>query len=187
MFQTAIYDACVLYPASLRSFLMWMGVNGLVHARWTERILEECFDNLLKNRPDLEAEDLERTRRLMCSAIPDCIVTGYEGRISEVTLPDTDDRHVLAAAIESGADCIVTFNLRDFPDERLGPHGVEAVHPDEFVLGFVEREPDIIADCLEDESSIREHPPKSVNGIIDALRRSGLVESGEEMRGLVSE
>ena len=164
---------------------MWMGVNGLVHARWTERILDECFDNLLENRPDLEAEELERTRRLMCGAIPDCLVTGYESRISGITLPDIDDRHVLAAAIEGGADCIVTFNLRDFPEERLEPYGIEAVHPDDFVLGFVESEPEIIVDCLEDEVSIRSNPPSSVKGIIDVLSERGLEQSAKGMRELV--
>lgn len=119
MSKTVIYDACVLYPASLRSFLMWLGVHELVRPRWTERILDECFDNLLENRSDLEPEHLERTRRLMCEAIPDCLVSGFESRIGVLSLPDPDDRHVLAAALEVDADFIATFNLRDFPDERL--------------------------------------------------------------------
>jgi hypothetical protein len=47
---------------------------------------------------------------------PKSLVSGYEARIPQLSLPDTDDRHVLAAAIEAGATVIVTFNLSDFPD-----------------------------------------------------------------------
>lgn len=49
-------------------------------------------------------------------------------------LPDKDDRHVLATAIAGHADCIVTFNLKDFPAEALARHDIEALHPDDFIM-----------------------------------------------------
>jgi hypothetical protein len=49
------------------------------------------------------------------------------------SLPDSDDRHVLAAAIHCGAQETVTFNLRDFPDTVLRPYGIRAIHPDSFI------------------------------------------------------
>lgn len=49
-------------------------------------------------------------------------------------LPDKEDRHVLAAAIAGHADCIVTFNLRDFHGEALARHDIEALHPDDFIM-----------------------------------------------------
>jgi hypothetical protein len=91
-----IYDACVLYPAPLRDLLLRLGAKGLVRARWTDEILDECFRNILINRPDLDAASLQRTRDLMNRAIPDVLVTGYEGLITGLDLPDADDRHVLA-------------------------------------------------------------------------------------------
>ena len=63
----------------------------------------------------------------------DCLVTGFEKLIPSLTLPDNDDRHVLAAAIRCGADAIVTFNLRDFPDAALKPYEIEVLHPDDFL------------------------------------------------------
>ncbi len=60
-------------------------------------------------------------------------MTCYEDLITTLTLPDPDDRHVLAAAIHGGAGLIVTFDLGDFPAVVLGPWHVEAVHPDEFL------------------------------------------------------
>ena len=110
-----LYDACVLYPAPLRDLLVRLANTGVVRARWSAAILDECFRNILENRPELKPEALQRTRELMTRAVPDCMVTGFEQLIDGLVLPDSDDRHVLAAAIRAGAQAIVTFNLGDFP------------------------------------------------------------------------
>jgi hypothetical protein len=36
------------------------------------------------------------------------------------------DRHVLAAAVRTGAQTIVTFNLKDLPEAVLAPWNMEA-------------------------------------------------------------
>jgi hypothetical protein len=180
--RTVIYDACVLYPASIRSFLMWLGVHDLVHPRWTERILDECFDNLLADRPDLDPDALSRTRRLMCEAIPDCLVDGYDSRIQRLTLPDSDDRHVLAAALEANAEAIVTFNLDDFPANRLRPHGLEATHPDDLVCELLDTHAKTILTCLEDEASIRNDPPRSIHDVCQSPAERGLDQAADRMQ-----
>lgn len=118
---TAIFDACVLYPAPLRDLLMSLALTGLFRAKWTAAIHEEWIGNLLRNRDDLTRPQLERTRDLMDRAVPDALVAGYEELIDPLTLPDPDDRHVLAAAIRGRADVIVTSNLKDFPETALKP------------------------------------------------------------------
>lgn len=75
---TVVYDACVLYPAPLRDFLVRLAVTGAFRARWTEAIHDEWVRNLLANRADLSREKLERTVALMNQAVPDCLVEGYE-------------------------------------------------------------------------------------------------------------
>ena len=77
---TVIYDACVLYPAPLRSFLMYLAVTDLYHARWTNDIHEEWMRNIVKDQ-------VERIRDLMNSHVRDCLVTGYEPLIGGLTLP----------------------------------------------------------------------------------------------------
>ena len=115
----AVFDACVLYPAPIRDLLLRLAVTGLFRARWSERIHDEWIQAVLRNRQDLKREQLDRTRELMDQAVPDCLVSGYEGIEATLALPDPDDRHVLAAAIKCGAGTIVTYNLKDFPDHLL--------------------------------------------------------------------
>jgi hypothetical protein len=121
-----IYDACVLYPNIVRDFLIRVAMGGTVRARWTEAILDETFRNIEANRPDLDKAKLRRTRELMCEAVPDYEVTGYESLIEGLVLPDPDDRHVLAAAVRAGAQLIVTSNLKDFPDDVLASYDLAA-------------------------------------------------------------
>jgi predicted nucleic acid-binding protein len=116
---TAILDACVLYPAPLRDFLLRLSEVELYRARWTKEIENEWVTNLLKNRADLERKKLERTCELMRKAIADSEVTGHISLVDSLDLPDEGDRHVLAAAIVGRADVIVTFNLKDYPKEKL--------------------------------------------------------------------
>jgi hypothetical protein len=68
-----VYDACVLLPAPLRDLLLRVAHAGLVRARWTEAILDECFRSLTAVRPELEESALLRTRSLMNDAVPDCL------------------------------------------------------------------------------------------------------------------
>jgi predicted nucleic acid-binding protein len=139
---TALLDANVLYPATLRDVLLSLARDGLYHARWSERIQDEWVRSLLARRPDLEPAALRRTCELMAQAVPDSVVQGWQHIEPGLTgLPDVDDRHVLAAAICGHADAIVTFNLGDFPAAALAPFGVEAQHPDDFLLNQLDLNP----------------------------------------------
>ncbi|MDV6270950.1 hypothetical protein [Rhodococcus globerulus] len=75
---TVLYDANVLYPNVLRDVLTRLAQTGLVHARWTDRILDEAFGNLAQDRPDIPIAKLDKLRELMNAAVPDCLITGYE-------------------------------------------------------------------------------------------------------------
>jgi hypothetical protein len=180
-----VYDACVLYPASLRDLLIRIATKGLLRAKWTDRILEECFGNILKDRLDLKVEDLRRTRELMIRHVPDCMVTGYEPLIDGLTLPDPNDRHVLAAAIRSGAQMIVTSNLRDFPQEALRPFGVEAQHPDDFVVNQISLNQGVVVGTILQQAQALKDPPHTPDEILDSLERSGLVTAATLLRTML--
>ena len=180
-----VYDACVLYPAPVRDLLIRIANAGIVRARWTDRILDECFRSIRKQRPDLAPASLDRTRQLMNDAVPDCLVLGYEPLIEGLALPDIDDRHVLAAAIRANAQAIVTFNLADFPAETLGRYDIEAKHPDDFVLDSIDLAQAAVVRCINDQAAELRNPPQSVPQVLDTLRAQGLAQSVARLRELL--
>lgn len=179
-----LYDACVLFPAPLRDILLRIAVTGIVRARWTERILDECFRNISEQRPDLKPNALTRTRKLMNEAVPDCLVEGFEDLIDGLQLPDSNDRHVLAAAIRTGAQAIVTFNLRDFPGGQLAPFGVEAIHPDDFVVDLIDLAPGVVTNVVAEQAAALRNPPRTIAEMLDTLRDQGLPQAVAKLRAL---
>jgi hypothetical protein len=174
---TAVYEANVLHPASTRDLLVRLGNTGLFQARWTEAILDEMVDSVLERRPDLTGAQLERTRQLMCEAVPDCLVTGYQSLVAGLELPDPNDRHVLAAAMRCHAQVIVTDNHSDFPDEDLGPYMIEAQSCDDFVFHLVDLAPATFAATVQRQADVLTNPAQTLDELVDRLRRNGLARA----------
>jgi len=82
---------------------------------------------------------------------------------------DPKDRHVLAAAVATGAEYIVTFNLRDFPDVALSPHHVQAIAPDAFLCQLLDVAPDILAQIIEDQAKAQRKPATTVARVLQNL------------------
>lgn len=179
---TAVYDANVLYPAPLRDLFIRLAQAGLVRARWTEAIHDEWVRNVLKDNPSLSAERLTRTRTLMNEAVRDCLVTGYEDLIESLTLPDPDDRQVLAAAIRADAEVIVTFNLKDFPADMLASHNIEAQHPDEFLVSLFDAAPGPVCGAVKRQRDGLRNPPKTAEELLATLESQGLVQTVSRLR-----
>jgi hypothetical protein len=182
---TAFYDASVLYPSELRNLLMHLALTDLFRARWSAAVHEEWIRALLRRRPDLTREKLERTRMLMDRHATDALVTGYEELIEGLRLPDADDRHVLAAAIRGRADVIVTCNLRDFPADALKPYGIEAQHPDEFILNLLDLAQGVVVGAARDHLESLKNPPKTVEEYLNTLEARGLTQSVSVLRELM--
>lgn len=180
----ATYDACVLHPAGLRDLLVRLAITGLFRAHWSADILDEMVRSILRRRPDLAAAQLERTCELMCDAVPDCLTTGYEASIDGIDLPDPDDRHVLAAAIRSGSQAIVTENTADFPADVLERYDIEAQTPDVFVLRLIDLSPTTVFGVIDAQAAALRDPPFTVDQLLDRLASSGLPRSVAALRSL---
>ncbi len=152
---------------------MRLALSDLFQARWSDRVHEEWIAALLRNRPDLTLAQLARTRRLMDEHVDEALVTGYEHLIGQFTLPDPNDRHVLAAAIHGGAHVIVTANLRDFPAEVLAAHGIESQHPDAFVSARLNEYPGEVLAALHEIRLDLKKPPFSLPELLASLETQG--------------
>ena len=134
------------------------------------------MQGVLRTRPEL-ADALQRTRILMDEAIDDALVTGFEPLIPGLTLPDPDDRHVLAAAITARADVIVTLNLKEFPPASLAPYLIEAQHPDIFVRHILDLDKPLALAAIRDHRASLKKPSFSSEDYLALLLRQGLAET----------
>lgn len=183
-----VYDACVLYPAHLRDFLLHLALSSLFKAKWSDDIHEEWINSLSAARPDLKKSRLDRTKVLMDKAVPDALISRsrYEELLPSLQLPDQNDCHVLAAAIVCQAQLIVTFNLKDFPKSILGKYEIEAIHPDNFIFYLLDISSDEVINSIYLQQSILKNPPLTIQDILAILRKNGLPKSISKIESILN-
>ncbi|MGC1182408.1 PIN domain-containing protein [Legionella sp.] len=162
-------DACILYPAPIRDLLMGCALNDLVQLKWSDRVLNEWIDNLIKNRPDLSRDRLEKTKNDMNKALLDSVVEDYESIEKKLILPDEKDRHVLAAAIASKSKLILTANLKDFPVDYLSMFNIKACHPDDLFIEIVQKNKECFLSTIKECYQKLRKPPKTLEQYIATL------------------
>ncbi len=144
-----LIDACVLFPTVLRELVLGMAATGAFDPLWSPRILDEWRRAAARHGArDAEIAGIEIA--LAEAAFPDASVSVRETTEARLNLPDPDDIHVLAAAIDGGAGELLTLNTKDFPTNALAAEGVLRRHPDEFLLELWEQAPDSVADVTGD-------------------------------------
>lgn len=181
----AVLDASVLYAAPLRHLLVALAIAGAFQARWTHKIQDEWTRSLLRDRPDLDAQRIARTRYLMDAHINDAVVEGHDYLIEQLALPDPDDRHVLAAAIHCGANIIVTANLKDFPAKTLEDRHVKAQHPDNFLLDLIEKDAELVLTAVLEHRLSLVNPPKTAEDYLATLERHHMTGTAAALRAFI--
>ena len=176
-----IYNANVLYPFHTRNLFLQLGVHHFVEPRWTNAIHDEWIENLVRDGK-VTRERLLRTRDIMNWALPNASVRDYEHHIGRLMLPDVNDRHVVAAAIQAEAKTIVTFNLKDFPVEELARFGIVVVGPDMFATQLLAEDPKGIADVVDAARQNLSQTRPAKEAFLDALERQRLVDFVQAVR-----
>ena len=182
---TVIYDACVLYPNTLRDLLMELAVRNLYRAKWTEDIHDEWISNLSQNKSNIPIEKLHRVRELMNQSVRNSLVVDYEWIIPSLSLPDLDDRHVLAAAIKAKAEVIVTTNTKDFPSSELRKYDIQAQHQDTFISNLIDLHPLQVIEAVQKCHQRRKKPPCSFDEYLERLLRQELPNTVSMIKELI--
>lgn len=180
----ALLDACVLYPASLRDTLLRFGSADFYVPLCSERILDEAERNLIADGV-MDAGKARRLRDAMSGVFGDGLITDDAvAQLEPAMANDPKDRHVLAAAVVSEAQTIVTHNLADFPAEALEPWDIQAQHPDEFLLGLFNIQPGLAVALIERQASALRNPPLTTNDVLAALEVAGAPQFVAAVRAL---
>lgn len=171
---SAFLDACVLVPISLADLLLRLAEAGLYRPLWSERVLDEVVDAVETVHPHLQSGAARRRAEVMQSSFPDATVSDWQDLEAGLSLPDPDDRHVVAAALQGRADMIVTANIRDFPANLLEPLGLEVQDPDTFLLNQLDLEPDITIATLHRQAAATRSPATTTRALLDHLAKTGV-------------
>ena len=176
----ALLDACVLYPTVLRQIVLCVAEAGLTTPLWSPRILAEWAHVAARQGPAHEAvargEIAALTARWPAASVQPSPAT--EVRLH---LPDPNDLHVLAAAIDGGADLLLTLNIRDFPRAAVAAHGLDRQHPDEWLRKLHTRHPDTIAEVARRVRTEAERLSGQPQPLRPLLKRARLPRLGKAL------
>jgi len=180
---TCVLDTNIIHPLFVRDYLFWLAYYELFTPKWSEHIFDE-WQNLMTRKGLAEDEIKKRIDRANM-AFPDAMVTNYTRIMDGLTLPDPDDRHVLAAAIKTNANIIVTNNLKDFPTEYLGDYGLAAKTADDFITDIIDLNHEKAVKAFESMVLTRKNPKIDNLTMLDCFRNNGLLDSADYLHTLL--
>jgi hypothetical protein len=168
-----VLDACVLYPFSLCDILLRLADRELYDPHWSGRILEELARNLIENglTPQQASYRVGQMRRAFPAAE---VLASLVARLEPQMPNDAKDRHVLAAAVGSPAEAVVTFNLRHFTADACDPYGIEVLHPDRFLVDLHDLDAATVQAEISAQAAALRRPPVSRSELIGMLEGAGV-------------
>jgi hypothetical protein len=131
-----------------------------------------------------ESEALKRTS-IVNEAFPDALVENYEPLIETLKLPDINDNHVLAAAIKTNANLIITNNLKHFPIEYLSAFGLSVKAADDFFTDIIDLNQETSINAFRDLVLNKKNPPLDEYQVLDIFRKNGLIDTANFIHALI--
>lgn len=180
---TCVLDTNVIYPIDIRDLLFWFASYDLFTPKWSKQIFIE-WENVMK-RKGISEEELKKRLNKALRAFPDALVDNYEPLVNSLELPDEKDRHVLAAAIKTNANIIVTNNLKDFPAAYLASFGLTAKTADDFITDTIDLNSELALEAFRALVLNRTNPNLDEFEILDRFRKNGLIDSANYLHALL--
>lgn len=167
-----VLDTNVIYPIETRDLLFWFAHYDMYTPKWSVHIFDEWKEAMRRKGID-ENEANKRVEKANL-AFPDAMVTNYSGLINNLELPDPKDRHVMAAAIKTNANVIVTNNIKDFPEDYLASYGLSVKTADDFLTDIIDLNPEQAVKAFRQMVLNRRNPDLDEFEVLDILRKRGL-------------
>jgi predicted nucleic acid-binding protein len=180
---TCVLDTNVIYPIDIRDLLFWFAYYELYTPKWSKHIFDEWKYVMI--RKGVSEEEANKRIGKAQMAFPDALVDNYESLIEGLHLPDEKDRHVLAAAIKTNANVIVTNNLKDFPEDYLANFGLKVKNVDDFITDLIDLNPKRAIQAFKDLVFHRTNPDLDEFQILDRFRKIGLMDSANYIHSLL--
>lgn len=179
----AVLDANVIYPVVIRDLLLWFAAGDLYTPLWGTTIFKE-WEKVMRQKGATESQIRNRIN-IVNKAFPYALVKNYSFLIDTLSLPDPDDRHVLATAIKASADVIVTNNLKDFPEEYLRSFDIEVKSADEFATDIIDLNQKIALEYFMKMVSHKNKPALDESETLETLRNNGMINAANYLHTLL--
>lgn len=180
---TCILDTNVIYPIEVRDILFWLAHYDLYTPKWSKHIFDEWRQ--VMERKGIQADEIAKRLGRAQRAFPDALVINYEPLMKGIILPDEKDCHVLAAAVKTNANIIVTNNVKDFPGEYLSSFGLTAKTADDFVTDLVDLNADQAVKAFLEMVQHKRNPPLTELQVLDKLRERGLTQAADYLHSQI--
>jgi len=162
--RISVIDSNVLYSVELTDLFLTFATHRLIQLHWSEVILEEVRRSLLRTgrlSPPLINYRLTAMER----ALPNALASVTEDEVRSMQISE-NDRHVLALAVVSAADSIITFNVRDFPRDYCENLGIAILTPDETAAELASHDLVGATNAVHEIAHRRRNPTISVDELL---------------------
>jgi len=180
---TCVLDTNIIIPIEIRDLLFWFAHDDLYTPKWSKHIFDEWED--VMRRKNIKEDEIKKRIGWASLAFPDAMVENYEVLIGGLTLPDEKDRHVLAAAIKTNANIIITNNLKDFPAEYLAKFGLLAKSADDFLTDTIDLNQEVAVNSFRKLVLNRRNPDLDEYEVLNSFRRNGLKDTANYLHALI--
>lgn len=179
---TAFVDACTLVSVWRRNLLLTLAEAEFFRVRWSNKVMEEterAIARLLEERGLTDSAARARgSVANMKAAFPEALVEDFDlFETMTYGLPDKNDEHVLAAAIKTQAQALVTENLADFPEYVLAPLAIEARSADDFIADTIALEEGRAVAAINRMRLRLARPEITQEDLLRSLEAHGLMET----------
>ena len=164
--ERAFLDANVIRGQQANDILLSLADREVFEPRWTQNVVDE----MRRNRPPGVSEaSIDRRITMMNRAFPEAMTEAPPQALQEQMQADPKDKHVLAGAVYSESDVLVTDNLKDFDAPTSGPNAMRVESLNQFLSRKLEEDPERVQAGLQDMVTRYKRDPRTMSALIDSM------------------